>query len=362
MPADGLCADLTCDKEIKQLYECHCCSRLICLNHLIEHVQATQRSKERFNSLQNELKTIVVTFKVIIEKKLLNIEREQSLIERAQKLLDVENGSIDEVQTIFEEIKQAIGLSQLEGIIKVEPTLPNIKTCSCICKCTNQNDEFLSKITPSPSNRSLVHQHLTEETNTSMMTTDDEYSMCDTSVNLDCILLDRITATIEDNNDVNEQNEVKSVSTSGLRGLCPLTFNGAYGLTTANHSIHFCSKKKTRSVGLYYHFLNKHLLQPIYARRLLKAISNNEDPKTTKLFDKNEDVINHLWKIPCPFSKNMINLFQYATKDIKRASCHRLDMTPYALNTHLQYYHHVPDSVAQTLVNQSKEIQMEKFN
>ncbi|CAF3668035.1 unnamed protein product [Adineta steineri] len=361
MPADGLCADLTCDKEIKQLYECHCCSRLICLNHLIEHVQATQRNKERFNSLRNDLKTVVGTLKVIIEKKLLNIEREKNLIERAQKLLGVENGSIDEVQTIFEEIKQAIGLSQLEGIIKVEPTLPNTKSCPCICKCGNENDGLLLK-TISPPSKSLVHLNLTEETNKSMMTTDDEYSMCDTGVNLDCILLDRITTTIEDNNDVNEQNEVKSVSTSGLRGLCPLTFNGAFGLTTANHSVHFCSKKKTRSVGLYYHFINKHELKPIYARCLLKAISNNEDPKTTKLFDKNEDVINHLWKIPCPFSKNMINLFQYATKDIKRTSCHRLDMTPYALNTHLQYYHHVTESVAQTLVNQSKEIQMEKFN
>ncbi|CAF1064982.1 unnamed protein product [Adineta steineri] len=113
MPADGLCASLTCDQEIKHLYECHCCSSLICLNHLIEHVQATQRNKERLVSLRNELKTVVDTFKVIIEKKLLNIEREKNLIERAQKLLDVENGSIDEVQIIFEEIKQAIGLSQL---------------------------------------------------------------------------------------------------------------------------------------------------------------------------------------------------------------------------------------------------------
>ncbi|CAF4432979.1 unnamed protein product [Adineta steineri] len=113
MPADGLCASLTCDKEIKHLYECHCCSSLICFHHLSEHVQVTQRNKERLDSLRNELKTVVGTLKVIIEKKLLNIEREKSLIERAQRLLGVENGSIDEVQIIFEEIKQAIALSQL---------------------------------------------------------------------------------------------------------------------------------------------------------------------------------------------------------------------------------------------------------
>ncbi|CAF4418994.1 unnamed protein product, partial [Adineta steineri] len=125
------------------LYECHCCSHLVCLNHLIEHVQATQRNKERFNNLRNELKPFVATFKVIIEKKLLNIEREKNLIEQAQKLLDAKIDSIDEVQIIFEEIKQAIGLSQLDCIVKVEPALQNTKSCSCICKCGNQNGKCI---------------------------------------------------------------------------------------------------------------------------------------------------------------------------------------------------------------------------
>ncbi|CAF4210689.1 unnamed protein product [Adineta steineri] len=160
MPVDGLCADSTCDKEIKHLYECHCCSSLICFQHLSEHIEAAQRHKERFNSLQNELKTVIDTFKVIFEKKLLNIEREKSLIEKAQQFLDAKIDSIDEVQIIFEEIEKAIGLSQLQGIIKLEPTLPNTKVCSCVCKCTNQNDELLSKTTSSTS-KSLVHLNLT---------------------------------------------------------------------------------------------------------------------------------------------------------------------------------------------------------
>ncbi|CAF4310739.1 unnamed protein product, partial [Adineta steineri] len=112
MPVDGLCADLTCDKNIKHLYECHCCSSLICFQHLNEHIEATQGNNEQFKSLRNELKTAVDTFKVIVEEKLLNIEREKSLIEKAQKLLDLENSSIDEIQIIFEEIKQAIAFSQ----------------------------------------------------------------------------------------------------------------------------------------------------------------------------------------------------------------------------------------------------------
>ncbi|CAF3953947.1 unnamed protein product [Adineta steineri] len=361
MPVDGLCADLTCDKNIKHLYECHCCSSLICFQHLNEHIEATQRNKERFGSLRNELKTAVDTFKVIVEEKLLNIEREKSLIEKAQKLSDAQTGSIDEVQTIFEEIKEAIAFSQLEGIIKVEPALQSTKSCSCICKCGNQNDEFLLKTTPPPS-ESPVHQHLTDETNKSMMTTDDEYSMCDTSVTLDCILLDRTTVAIEDVHIVKEQNKDKTRLLKGVRGLCPLTFDGAFGLTAANHSIHFCSNKKTRLIGLYEHFINKHRLQPTYIRRLFRAISNNEDPKTTKLFDENEEVVNQLFKIPCPFSKDMIHLFRGSAKDIRRIPCHYLRMPDYALLHHLKYYHHVTEGVAQTLVDQSKEIQMEKFN
>ncbi|CAF3982688.1 unnamed protein product [Adineta steineri] len=354
MPADGLCTDLTCDKEIKHLYECHCCSRLICFNHLSEHIEAAQRNKERFNSLRNELKTVIDSFTVIIEKKLLNIEREKSLIEKAQKLSDAQTGSIDEVQIIFEEFKEAIALSQL-GIIKVEPTLPNTKVCSCVCKCTSLNDEFLSEITSSRLNKSLVRLNLTDK---SMITTDNKYSMCDTSGIVDCNSLDRTTASIEDSDNDNEQNKVKTRFLSDLRGVCPLTFNGAYGLTTANHSMHFCSKKKAHSIGLYGHFLSKHRLKPIYVRRLLKAILSNENPKTTKLFNTNEEVVNHLCKIPCPFSKKMAHLFQYATKNVKRAACHSSEMPPNVLNTHLQYYHRVTNSVAQTLINQSKKIQM----
>ncbi|CAF1064999.1 unnamed protein product [Adineta steineri] len=359
MPADGLCADSTCDKEIKHLYECHCCSSLICFHHLSEHVEAAQRHKERLVSLRNELKTAVDTFKVIIEEKLLNIEREKSLIEQAQQFLDAKTGSIDEVQIICEEIKQAIAFSQLDGIIKVEPALQNTKTCSCMCKCRNQNDEFLSKTTSPPSNGSLVHLNSTDK---SVITTDNEYSMCDSSAIFDCSSLDRTTATIEDSDDDNEQNKVESTPVSVVRGLCPLTFDGAFGLTVANHSMRFCTNKTNRPIGLYGHFIGRHELKPIYARYLLKAISNNEDPKTTKLFSENEHVINHLCKIPCPFNKNMVHLFQYATTNIKGAPCQRSEMTPYVLNSHLQYYHHVTDSVARTLVDQSKEIQMKNFN
>ncbi|CAF1148579.1 unnamed protein product [Adineta steineri] len=186
--------------------------------------------------------------------------------------------------------------------------------------------------------------------------------MCDTSGIVDCNSLVRTTATIEDEDIDKEQNKCESKSIYRLRGLCPLTFNGAFGLTAANHSMHFCLNKKTDLIGLYDHFLSKHQLQSICIRRLLRAISNNEDPKTTKLFNENEDVINHLYKMPCPFSKKMTHLIRCPKKNIKRVPCTYILSRNTSLNWHLQYYHGASSSLARELVVQSKKIQMKNIN
>ncbi|CAF5144940.1 unnamed protein product, partial [Rotaria sp. Silwood1] len=47
------------------------------------------------------------------------------------------------------------------------------------------------------------------------------------------------------------------------------------------------------------------------ARRLVGAIVKNKDPMITKLFDENEDVINHFYKISCPFHKWMLSNMPY---------------------------------------------------
>jgi len=112
MPQIGSCTDITCDKEIKHLYECHCCSRLICLNHLIEHVEITKQNKERLDRLSKDLITVSATLKLIIKRKLMDIERENKLIEQAKQLLDVRICSLDEIENIFEDINQAIALNR----------------------------------------------------------------------------------------------------------------------------------------------------------------------------------------------------------------------------------------------------------
>ncbi|CAF4249025.1 unnamed protein product [Rotaria sp. Silwood2] len=73
MPEIGSCTDIACNDEIKELYECHCCLRLVCLNHLIQHVEITKQNKQRLNSVRDELNTVITTLTLIVETKLLTI-------------------------------------------------------------------------------------------------------------------------------------------------------------------------------------------------------------------------------------------------------------------------------------------------
>ena len=61
MPQTGYCTDLTYVKELTELYECHCCSWLICLKHLLEHVEISKREKKiQFNQRLLKLNLIFV--------------------------------------------------------------------------------------------------------------------------------------------------------------------------------------------------------------------------------------------------------------------------------------------------------------
>jgi hypothetical protein len=97
----------------------------------------------------------------------------------------------------------------------------------------------------------------------------------------------------------------------------------------------------------------------MYARRLVKAIATNQDPKTTKIFDENEDIINHFYRVPCPFNDGLINLSEFNKKiNISRVPCRFQSIIFHGLKFHLKRYHHISDEVAQTLVKQFKENRM----
>jgi hypothetical protein len=115
MPQTGYCTDVTCNKKLTELYECHCCSWLICLKHLLEHVEVSKRDKKiQLDSIRNELISISYTLELIVEKKMYEIETEKQLINQAKIIIDKSEHTIEEIQLISEEINQAI-LSNRKG-------------------------------------------------------------------------------------------------------------------------------------------------------------------------------------------------------------------------------------------------------
>ncbi|CAF1233268.1 unnamed protein product [Rotaria sordida] len=119
--------------------------QLVCLTHLIQHVEIAKQNRQQLNYLRNELNTVINKLKLIVEEKLLTIKHEQNLIEQVKQFLNTPNSTIEELQNSFEQINQAIISNCSEEIIlKVEPLLTNMEECSYIrehdMKNTNLND------------------------------------------------------------------------------------------------------------------------------------------------------------------------------------------------------------------------------
>ncbi|CAF0971488.1 unnamed protein product [Rotaria sordida] len=366
MPEIGTCTDTTCDDGIKELYECHCCSRLVCLNHLIEHVEITQQNKRQLDSLHNELNTVINTLKLIVEQKLFTIGHEQYLIDLAQRYLEVPDSSIDELQSIFEQVNQAIASNRSETMVKVEPPLSETRNCSCVCKCNktnmDSNDQSPLRITPSPA-ESVVHSNATIDTDVTEESVISENAGYSTYIDhdyTDVISIDETIKSVEDQHLNKKRKKRKRISRSKIFAECPLTFDGAYGLTQANHSIKFCEHGKKRRVGIYQHFLNKHKLKEVYAQRLIRAVADNQDPKITELFDGNEDVIDHFYRVQCPFTNGRVHLPGYSLQSISNVPCRRHLVPLNALKYHLRKYHHASQALAQKLLDDFKKIRTKK--
>ncbi|CAF4333107.1 unnamed protein product [Rotaria sp. Silwood2] len=272
MPKNGSCTDVTCNNEIKELYECHCCLRLVCLCHLNKHVEIEKKSKQRSDSLRNELNTIVNTLKEILEEKQLTIEREQHLIEQAKQFLGEPNISIDELQSILEKIHQTIILNRSEITVKVEPSLSETEYCSHVCKYNKEN------INPND---------VTEESR---------------------ILKDRVLYLEDISHDF-----IDLVS----------------------------NDETTKSI--------QHKLNRVYIQRLQQAIAANKDPRKTKLFHRNENVIDCFNNVPCPFFSEQMNSSNYTRQNEAIMLC-QLRLVPIPVfKRHLQLSHNISDSLAQKL-------------
>jgi hypothetical protein len=148
MPQTGICTDLTCNNELTELYECHCCNWLICLKHLLEHVQVSKRDKQiQLERLRNELVSISYTLELIVENKLHEIEREKQLIHQAKVILDKSECTVEEIEAVSNDINRAIGANRKgseEMVVKVESSLTDNRTSTCNNDTLNLTNVFSS--------------------------------------------------------------------------------------------------------------------------------------------------------------------------------------------------------------------------
>ena len=145
--------------------------------------------------------------------------------------------------------------------------------------------------------------------------------------------------------------QITSAMITNFRGLCPLTFDGAFGVTKAKHSLHLCSVETVPKSRLFEHFVNTHSLRVRYAKLLVKAIVQGQDPKMVKVFKDHANIIKFTDKILCPFKGHTSNPFRCHPKRIPNTPCYFKSMTLKRLIRHLSKTHHLTDRAIQYIVD-----------
>jgi len=105
----------------------------------------------------------------------------------------------------------------------------------------------------------------------------------------------------------------RSVIASQIRGYCPLTRDGVFGINSHIHGVRLCSKKplgNQRAYRLHAHFRGFHQLTPLASLALARAIGSGQDPNTTRLFSDHHVILNidELRTVSCPIKKTFYSL------------------------------------------------------
>ncbi|CAF1348628.1 unnamed protein product [Adineta ricciae] len=353
MPQRGQCTDLTCTEGITELYECHCCNWLICLKHLLEHVNVAQNDRRKqIEHLRNDLVSVTHTLQQLVEKKIMEIEREKKLIIQARTKIDSTGCSIEDLKAIFDEIHQAIFLNGREElVVKTEPSIDILRVNAC-----NEWNVVVSETSSLPkstfSERSPTY--VTRRTHKSSeimpnISTDDNHLM-DTDLELASSTYGETTVSnIEDTVDDENHDPKNEINAHHIVAPCPLRSHGAFGLTKARHGIKFCTSRIKTRQHLYTHFQTKHCLKSIYADRLCRAVADGLQPKTTNLFADDEEVTDRDRYIPCPFTNGKINLIGCCPPYSRRIPCKNEAVPGADLKHHLVNVHHISAAMAREI-------------
>ncbi|CAF3996586.1 unnamed protein product [Rotaria magnacalcarata] len=385
MPLVGRCADDMCTGETKPLYECHCCIRFICLPHLIQHDEKATLNKQRLQTCIVQMTSVLSTLEMIIEEKMRIIEQHKTLLETAKSALTT-SSSADDIQIILDQVHMIIEANQKnEVVVKVESSLVEnypvvAKNDSCQYSSDvsmflhnepaseNGENEFLVESilcnarqesrssSLDESNCSVYNTYVSEKPTTMETINHNSMDIDDSSTRM-CLFqrpVDNTKAKASDDRHLdNLDAAIKPISSSSIInycGLCPLTFDGAFGLTKAKHLIRLCNSQAARRQVLYSHFIHIHSMGAIYAKRLVKAILHGQDPNTTKLFRDDEDIVNKTSKFVCPFYGRTTNPFPCHPKKIPNTPCYFHPTSSECFTSHLIISHHLTNSAIKTII------------
>ena len=128
MPNFGRCSEPSCTEIAVRLFDCvHHCTKLVCLQHLIEHDRLIDYNQQYLNNLRTELKQLWINYSSLIDETKLHSEFEQKLKKHQQLIQDttylLENNSfnIDHYRFMLEQLKENIEQqNQLKESIKIE--------------------------------------------------------------------------------------------------------------------------------------------------------------------------------------------------------------------------------------------------
>ena len=126
-------------------------------------------------------------------------------------------------------------------------------------------------------------------------------------------------------------------------------------MAKANGSIKLCPIDYVVRGNLVGHLMFKHKIQKPYARRIYQATQNGEDPRTTKLFDGHEVVMEKAERILCPFHNKRIHLIQCCPTKARRVPCLVKPIKNLSPLPHLKVHHRIPADIARKIAQTYRE-------
>lgn len=114
-PEFGRCNDSNCNENSIRLFLCsHHCSKLVCLNHLIEHDQLFERERENLEISQNELKQLSSIYSSYVDEEKLRFNFEQKLQEHRRIIFEINDclqnktKNVEQIQDLIDELKKIV--------------------------------------------------------------------------------------------------------------------------------------------------------------------------------------------------------------------------------------------------------------